>query len=382
MQTTIRFLYTLLTILCIQTLTMASHEFNPKENAEDLNLQIKTENPEEIQATIEKHAKTYKCRVTAKVVDPQGNTYYFGYDGRADKPIRDFSGSIDIGSCTKIFTATSVLQLMEQGKFSLDSRLVDLLPDREMYKNLVNFEDKDYTEEVKLYQLLNHTSGFPDYFADNDDVEFAIHGDSTLHFTPKQLIALADRLHDPELKPGEKFDYSNVNYILLGLIIEKYSGLPYQAYIQKHILDPLGMKDTYFSSLESRKGRSPGFYKGKPAEMPPTMALSAGDIVSTLDDLTTFMKAWAKGSLYSDPATLEMVKTKYFDSMGMGIEYGLGIIDLQGKSFGHGGQTFGFTAYMATLRNGARFDFGCDDATASSWLPAMNISGFLSSEEK
>ena len=365
----------------LMAFTYAGREGNLFHGTAEITGNSAQEIPQKIDSAIEEQARTYKCRVTARVVDPRGNAYYFGYDGRKNEPIRDFSGSIDIGSCTKLFTATSILQLMEKGKFSLDSKLVDLLPDKELYAGLLTFEDRDYTDEVRLYQLLNHTSGFPDYFAGSDDLEIKMHADSSLRFTPKQLISLARRLYEPDLKPGEKFRYSNVNYILLGLIIEKYSGLSYQQYIQNNILDQLGLKSTYFSSLESRKGRAPGHFKGEPAEMPATMALSAGDIVSTLDDMTAFIKAWSEGKLFQAPETLELVKTQDFNPMGGGFSYGLGIINLLKLSLGHGGQTFGFTSYIGSVPNGGQFAFGCDDASASSWAPALKISRLVSDME-
>lgn len=343
--------------------------------------QVEAINPGLLDSLVEAHARSSQCRVTARMVDPWGNAYAFGYDGRKNEKIMDFSGSVDIGSCTKMFTAASILQLAEQGKFTLESRLVDLLPpEKGRYGGLLRFEDWDYTDEVRLYHLLNHTSGFPDYFFGDDETEIKLHGDSTLQFTPAQLVTLADRLHEPELEPGEKFSYSNVNYILLGLIIEKYSGMTYQQYVRQHILAPLQMNNTYFSSLESRKGRAPGHFKGQPAEMPPTMAWSAGDIVSTLEDMTIFIKAWDKGEVFEEKKTIDLLKTEHFNPMGGGISYGLGVINLLGLSRGHGGQTFGFTAYMAVTPNGASFALGCDDASADTWGPAMIISKHISGE--
>jgi D-alanyl-D-alanine carboxypeptidase len=280
-----------------------------------------------------------------------------------------------------MFTAASILQLVEQRKISLDDPLVRVLPDPTLYQGLSVFDGKDYIDSITIRHLLNHTSGFADYFMGDDKNEITLHGDSTLRFTPRQLIRMAARMNKPKFRPGTSFGYSNVNYILLGMIIEKYSGLRYHAYVQRNILDPLGMKHTHFASVNSPAGRAPGYYNGKPTEMPATMAGAAGEIVSTLDDMQTFIAAWHQGRLFRQPATMTMLRSADFHDMGGGILYGLGVVKLAGLSLGHAGQTFGFSAYMDVLPNGRSFVFGIDDAAVSAWTPAIALSGLLGSRE-
>jgi len=337
--------------------------------------------PDSIKASLDsvtkKQAMTYSCRFVSKIADEAGNVYYSGYDGRTNKKITNFHVGIDIGSCSKMFTATAVMQLIEQGKFSLDSKLIDVLPDKRIHENLFFNDSIYFLREVKIANLLNHTSGFPDYFLKNEADELAVHGDSSLTFTPIQLLSLAKRLDTTQNKPGEKFSYSNVNYILLGLIIEKYSGMTYYEYVQKNILDVLSLKNTYFISQRSAKNRTPGHYDKKPSQMPGTMAWSAGEIVSDLDDMQVFIRAWEKGKLFRNQATISTIKSAYFNDMGAGIKYGLGTINLLNLSFGHGGQTFGFSSYLGILSNGFSFVFGADDARDSAWEPAIGISSLL-----
>gem|GEM_PF-1392990 len=322
-------------------------------------------------------AKSRQCRITGKFTDARGNAYYSGFDGRMNQPIKDFTSTIDIGSCTKMFTAGSILQLVEQGKISLDDHLVRVLPDPSLYNGLSVFDGKDYIDSITIRHLLNHTSGFADYFMGDDKTELRIHGDSTLRFTPRQLIRTAARVNKPKFRPGTSFGYSNVNYILLGMILEKYTGLTYQQYVQRNILDPLRLKHTYFASINSPAGRAPGHYEGMPSEMPATMAGAAGEIVSTPDDMQVFIKAWSQGKLFRLPATMAMVQSADFHEMGSGIRYGLGVVNLMGLSLGHGGQTFGFSSYMGVLSNGSTFVFGIDDAAVSSWQPAVMLSSLL-----
>ena len=180
------------------------------------------------------------CRVMVKVVH-NGEVYNSGYDGRKNSIITDFSNPVEIGSCSKLFTAAAIHQLIEQKKISLHTRLTDIMPNPKLYKDLLVVDGVDYIDSVRIVNLLNHTSGFADYFMKDADNELAVHGDSTLRFTPVQLINLAKRLKNPAFKTNSKWGYSNVNYILLGMIIEKLSGMKYQQYIQKNILQPLAL---------------------------------------------------------------------------------------------------------------------------------------------
>ena len=322
------------------------------------------------------HALECACRVTLKVSDPKGNSHYSGFDGRKGERITDFKGTIEIGSCSKMFTATSILQLVEQKKLSLEDRLIDLIDDKTLLSGLMVTDSADYLEDVVLKQLLNHTSGLPEYFMDNDDQEIGVFGDSTLIYTPGQLVRLAKRLHGPQFKPGSRFKYTNTNYILLGMILEKYAGVNYQKYIRQNILNQAGLSNTYFPSEEVRKHRNPGHWKGLPSQMPPTLAGPAGEIISNLDDMDTFIREWNKGSFFRDPSMMDTLRSAHFNPMGGGIGYGLGVINLF-KSLGHGGQTFGYQSYMASMPDKTSFVFGIDEASSCAWGLAIIVQGAL-----
>ncbi|MGB5188751.1 serine hydrolase domain-containing protein [Robiginitalea sp.] len=321
-------------------------------------------------------AEKGRCRITMKVTPATGDSFYAGYDGRSGQVITDFNQPFEIGSCSKMFTATSILQLVEQEKLSLEDKLSDILGRPELLDGLMVTDSADYLGEIRLKNLLNHTSGLPEYFLDDDLMEIGIHGDSTLRFTPAQLVRMAKRLHEPQFKPGAQFKYTNTNYILLGMLIEQYTSLTFQEYIRQNILQKAGLKNTYFPSIDSIQGRAPGYYEGKPSQMPATLAGAAGEIVSTLDDMDLFIRSWARGDFYKSKAMMEQVRSSHYNPMGGGITYGLGVLNI-GSALGHAGQTFGFQSFMGALPNGASFAFGIDDANESAWNIAMILAELL-----
>lgn len=321
---------------------------------------------------VQKIALTNKSKFFLLVQNKKGESSFYGFDGRTRLPINNFNFTYEIGSCTKMFTATAIFKLIEDKKLSLEDKLVEILPNPELYENLLTINGKDYISKVKLLDLLHHSSGFPDYFVSPDSLELKISGDASLLYTPEQLIKRAKRINKPFFEPGtNQFKYSNVNYILLGLIIEKVTGLKYEKYIEKNIIKPLKLKNTYFGTRMVPINLLQGHYKGRFSEMPYSMAWSAGEIISSLDDMAVFINHWYNGQFFKDKKLMDIILKDYYNDMGMGIKYGLGNIKLMDKSWGHGGQTFGFVSYVGVLPNGYSFVLGLDDASADSWSPAI-----------
>ena len=337
---------------------------------------VRDSTKEKLDVIVKSLAEKGRCRITLKVTPATGDSFYTGYDGRSGQVITDFNQPFEIGSCSKMLTATSILQLVEQKKLSLEDKLSDILDRPELLEGLMVTDSTDYLGEIRLKNLLNHTSGLPEYFLDDDPMEIGIHGDSTLRFTPAQLVRMAKRLHEPQFKPGAQFKYTNTNYILLGMLIEQYTSLTFQEYIRQNILQKAGLKNTYFPSIDSIPGRAPGYYEGKPSQMPATLAGAAGEIVSTLDDMDLFIRSWARGDFYKSKAMMEQVRSSHYNPMGGGITYGLGVLNI-GSALGHAGQTFGFQSYMGALPNGTSFAFGIDDANESAWNLAMILAELL-----
>ena len=217
----------------------------------------------------------------------------------------------EIGSVTKTFTAAAVLQLWEQGKLNLDDPLGKYFPEYEK------------GAEITIRQLLHMQSGlrrefFPDEALENDpDLMKKYYTDG---FSDEELLtALYDA--EPGFAPGAKYEYSNVNYTLLAMIIEKTTGKSYGEYIREHIFSVCGMDHSY--SME------PGGLTSVPEPVPegtysfnfddvfPTgymtdlrSARGAGDIYSCAADLLAFDRALANGTLLSRESLDEMFNTE------------------------------------------------------------------------
>jgi CubicO group peptidase (beta-lactamase class C family) len=134
-----------------------------------------------------------------------------------------------LGSITKQFTATLILQLVEQGKIKLDGKLIDYLPE---YR-------KDTGAKVTIHNLLSHTSGIPSYTSLPGFFQNVSRNPYTVDEFIKKYAS-----GDLEFEPGTKFVYDNSGYFLLGAIVEKVTGKPYEQVLKENIFDPLGMKNT------------------------------------------------------------------------------------------------------------------------------------------
>src|SRR6266705_4095378 len=181
-----------------------------------------------------------------------------------------------LGSITKQFTATLILQLVEQGKIKLDGKITDYLPD---YR-------KDTGAKVTIHNLLSHTSGIPSYtslpgfFQNVSRNPFAVND-----FIKKYASG------DLEFEPGTKFVYSNSGYFLLGAIIEKVTGKPYEQVLKQNIFDPLGMKNsgydhwgTIIYKRATGYSRTPRGYGNAPY-LDMSIPYAAGSLYSTVEDL-------------------------------------------------------------------------------------------------
>jgi len=191
-----------------------------------------------------------------------------------------------LGSITKQFTATLILQLVEQGKIKLDGKLTDYLPD---YR-------KDTGNKVTIHNLLSHTSGIPSYTS----LPGFFQNVSRSPFTVDDFIKKYAS-GELEFEPGTKFVYDNSGYFLLGAIIEKVTGKPYEQVLKENIFDPLGMKnsgyDRWGTILNKRATgytRTPKGYQTA-AYLDMSIPYAAGSLYSTVEDLYLWDQA-----LYGD----------------------------------------------------------------------------------
>jgi CubicO group peptidase (beta-lactamase class C family) len=191
-----------------------------------------------------------------------------------------------LGSITKQFTATLILQLAEQGKIKLDGKVVDYLPD---YR-------KDTGSRVTIHNLLSHTSGIPNYTALPGFFQNVSRNPFTVGDFIKKYAS-----GDLDFEPGSKFTYSNTNYFLLGAIIEKVTGKPYEQVLKENIFDPLGMKNSGYDHWATIIGKRATGYSKTPRgyQTAPYLDMSipyaAGSLYSTVEDLYLWDQA-----LYTD----------------------------------------------------------------------------------
>ena len=305
-----------------------------------------------------------------------------GLANRASKRAAKENELFEIGSASKLFIGVSILQLLEEGKISLDTKIRNFYPPGEIQK-LANFHGKNYWNDVTVGMLLNHTSGFIDYlnvYADNTKAIERL-GGKEKHYTFKELIHQAVSFGDANFKPGTDFKYCNTGYIILGDIISKVTHHNWHEYVQKNIFDVLGMKDTYFASQIPSKLRASlaqGYSFGKPTFMSPSLAGSAGEVISSLEDLATFITAWSQGKLYKDANTIKVHQNlgfHFMDKSIQNIKYGYALMQID-NFYGHGGQTFGFESFVAiNPQSGDVYIVGTNDAQVHSMDLFMQIAG-------
>jgi D-alanyl-D-alanine carboxypeptidase len=247
-----------------------------------------------------------------------------------------------IGSETKTFTVTAVLQLADQNKLGIDDPI-------DKYVDGVPAGDK-----ITLRQLARMQSGLFNYSA-NPAFQQQMLGDPRQPFTPQQLLSFA--FDQPsEFAPGESFQYCNTNTVLLGLVVEKVSGQPLPDYIRDHILTPLGMSHTSFPTTNAfpephAQGYTVQTLDGKEAvatDWDPSWGWAAGAMISTLEDMRTWAPALATGELLTPQMQEQRLQTVAAPGLPPQDGYGLGIFNLGGW-IGHNGSLPGYQTVAVYL---------------------------------
>ena len=242
----------------------------------------------------------------------------------------------EIGSITKQFTAAAILQLRDSGKLSLDDPITKWLPD---------FDTRGNT--VTLRRLLDHTSGIKGI---TEMPEFGLLVTNP-RFPRDSAYALIKK-YPFEFTTGDAQIYNNSAFWLLGLVVEKASGMTYEDYVEKRIFQPLGMnRSMYCNSGENVERRAHGYgvQNGMIRRAPTnvhTWPFAAGSLCSTAGDLITWLKALHGGKVLSPKSYTEMTTaSKLNDGTVTRYAMGLGVgKDSRGLSFiGHGGSITGFT---------------------------------------
>ncbi|MFC4117259.1 serine hydrolase domain-containing protein [Nonomuraea zeae] len=296
-----------------------------------------------------------------------------------------------IGSASKAFTATVVLKLAAAGKLSLDDTLDKYLPGL--------FDDSAYQpEKITIRQLLNQTSGI---YAYSDDEEFFATGVGAEWFkhrydtyTPQQLVKIA-LAHPPTGEPGQRFKYSNTNYILAAMIVEKATGRTFEQELDRTVIRPLRLTGTYlpgtaakirgphpvhYSTLFSRDPQ-PTIYDA--TQMNQSFAWSAGGVISTATDLNRFFAALFGGRVLPPAQLREMLTTVSTEGANWipGTRYGLGIFEQElpcGTTvWGNAGATYGSWSYSMGTRDGKH---RLTTQVNGDWAPLSVFTDALSAE--
>lgn len=240
-----------------------------------------------------------------------------------------------VGSNTKLFTAVTLLRLQETGVLSLEDHLYDWLP---------SYPYIDSSATIR--QLLQHQTGFFDYFNDNPSMFDSCMADSDRVWTAEEVLATIGPPHFPV---GQRYSYCNTNYLLAGMIIEAATGVSTLNKYHEFIFDPLSMDSTFVPPAELPNGPvahefyddydlgdlpQPAFY---------SIASSAGSIFSTANEMATWYKKLFDHEVVSDASVHEILNCEHTGSF-----YGLGIVALYYDghySYYHGGGTIGYNTF-------------------------------------
>ncbi|WP_440556610.1 serine hydrolase domain-containing protein [Streptomyces sp. SCPE 10] len=253
-----------------------------------------------------------------------------GTGNTATKAPADPQAQFRIGSNTKAFIATVLLQLEAENKLSLDDSVARWLP------GAVDANGYDGSR-ITLRELLNHTSGLPDFVHDTSFYNsYAANREPDRARPPQTLVDLGLALQRPSSEPGEKWAYSNTNYVLAGMVIKAATGNDPAIEITRRIIEPLGLRHTVFPTSDPtlQGNYLHGYAYGWLGTVLTDVTVSnvqamgsAGAMVSNLDDLAAFTRALLDGQLLPPAQEAELKTTVPTGSAG--ISYGLGISRFQ-----------------------------------------------------
>lgn len=320
-----------------------------------------------LEAALEEGAQEFLFPgAVALVRTPSGTvTATYGTTERGGGQPVSLDDRVRVGSNTKTWTATVILQLAQEGKISVDDPVSTYRP------------DVPNGENITIAQILDMRSGLYNY-SETPELNEALDTEPQKVWTPDELLALA-YAHPPYFAPGDGYHYSNTNYVLLGLIAEQLDGTPLPEIFETRILGPAGMSDSSFPAAADSAIAAPnshGYFLGTnmltltdpalPADMQaaakagtleptdvtdnnPSWAWSAGAGIATANDLATWVEALTGGEMLdADMQAQRMASLQPTDpSNPQSTEYGWGIAKL-GPMYGHTGELPGYNSFMGS----------------------------------
>lgn len=251
--------------------------------------------PNNIQEQVNK-AADYGFDGIVVCVNKTGNKcefYTSGYKNRENKIPADPNSFFKIASVGKLYDAVAVAKLVRDGKLSLDKTLSDYLPE---LKGRIEYADK-----ITLRMLVMHRSGIPNF------TDTYMYWAAPKETEDEQLALILDK--PANFKPGEDYEYSNTNYLLLGRIMTRVLGYDKFQYIKNEILNPLNLKHTFGSIHDVNiDDVMSGYYVGYDVDLKTD---NIGSILATAEDLSIFMRALNDGSVFRDKKEQEIYTSIY-----------------------------------------------------------------------
>jgi D-alanyl-D-alanine carboxypeptidase len=332
-----------------------------------------------VQADIDRMVESGVAGAIATVTE-DGTTVVLT-SGAADRGTRapipaDPPQQVRVGSISKSFTSSVVLQLVGEGKIRLDEPIDTYLP------GLLVGDGID-GHAITVRQILRHQSGLPELTEDPRINEYkAVLENRTM--TPEQEISIA--LQRPAVfAPGTRWGYSNTNYIVAGMLVERVTGAKYTDELDRRILKPLPLGDTYLPGTGERDIRGP-HPKGYAtvdgvvtdvSRIEPSVPWSAGGMVSTGSDLNRFYSALLAGRVVP-AAQLQEMRTGVPRGPDIGMDYGLGIgythLPCGAEYVGHTGGIYGFRTISGATPDGRAITYTFTQAPES----LLDMVGMLS----
>lgn len=318
-----------------------------------------------------------------------------------------------IASVTKLYIASAVLKLHEQGQLSIYEKMNSYLP-RSLTEGLNRTTDgADHSDKITLLHLLNHSSGIPDYLEIHQKGEKclwdSILEDGDRSWSIEDSMQLVRNVNRPLFRPHpmdtakRKSRYSDTNFQLLIAIIENVTGRPLHEVFKEMFYRPLSLEKTYLPSTSASKNFPAAanvWYKDQSLDIPYALE-SARDLISTADELIIFMRALIRGEIFDDPVTAELMQSNWnrfgFQlspvAPGWPIEYGLGMMRFRAppvfsliqsfpELYGHTGVSSAWLFYCPEIDMIITGTVSQLSAVAVPFKIVPKIAGFLSKELK
>ena len=311
------------------------------EKANSGDARFSAENLKELDSTIAQVRKDKNLPGVLVGVSVPGEGEYVSAQGSANLdtgPEPQPSDEFRIGSVTKTFVATAILQLVDQGKLSKSDTLSEWYPD---------FPNAD---EITIDDLLRMRSGIPHYW--NEETLGHYYDKPQQNVTNEDIIEATAAKADQFKPPDQETEYSDINYNILGAILEKVSGNDIATQIYQSIISPLGLENTFYPTNDELPGNLHGYgLDPKSGEfedktiLNPAPSGGAGAMISDISDLGVWSRAVYNGDLLKPETQQARLETQRGKGVSESSGYGTGIAKL-GKLWGHGGTIAGFSTDM------------------------------------